>query len=235
MGSSKIADVCVCALFYGAEDKHFKLAQRFFNDALRELGQCNVEFRFGCNAVGSATENLLNHEIQNHFPRAKVFNSSYNLMKYPMMREMLHQPFIRAPVTMWFDHDSYLDVPATPGAVKQWLARVQKTVTGCNLIGSVQKTKLTPVQLAWCQNKPWFKKELADNYLSYVIGGWWAIRTHLLGELNWPAREFQQKHGDVFLGAMFKHNNLPLCFFRDGVRINVNDAGVEAAAPRSVF
>ena len=53
------ADACICILFYGAEEKHFRLAQRVLNEPMRCLAKRNIAFRFGCNAVGDATLKFL--------------------------------------------------------------------------------------------------------------------------------------------------------------------------------
>lgn len=225
------ADVCICVLFYGAEDKHFKLAQRVLNDPMRCLAKRNIEFRFGCNAVGAATTDYLMEQMNTHFHRAILFHSPENIMKYPMMRQMFYTPPIQAPFTMWFDHDSYLE---PDGDVNDWLDRVLKNVEGCNLLGSMQKGTVTAEYLAQQADQPWFNPECDKTYLSYVVGGWWTIKTELLKRFDWPPADLQQKNGEILLSAMFKHQNLSLCHFREGVRVNVNDAGVEAAAPRTI-
>lgn len=226
-----IADVCICVLFYGAEDNHFKLAQRVLNKPMRELARRNIEFRFGCNAVGAATTHYLMGQIADHFPRAILFHSSQNIMKYPMMRQMIYSPPTRAPITMWFDHDSYIDPDVD---IDVWLDGVTKNVNGCNFIGSVHKGALAVTQLDWFASQPWFNPAYDKKYLSYVAGGWWTIKTELLHKFNWPPENLQQKGGDILLGAMFKHQNISFCHFRRGVRVNANDAGVEAVAPRTM-
>lgn len=222
------ADVCICVLFYGAEDTHFKLAQRVLNAPLRCLAKRNIEFRFGCNAVGEDTARLLAQQVTEHFHGAALFQSLENIMKYPMMRQMFHAAPIRAPVTLWLDHDSYLALDESDN-VDDWLDRVIKQVNGCNLLGSIQKAKLSEEQLAWATQQPWFKSDLSALYLSYPLGGWWAIKTELIYRFDWPPPSFQQKGGDVLLGALFKHHNLPFCHFRNGVRVTANNAGVESA------
>ncbi|NDD53094.1 hypothetical protein EBZ39_04305 [bacterium] len=225
------ASVCVCVLFYGAEDKHFKLAQRVLNEPMRELAARNVSFRFGCNAVGPDTTQFLVQQIADYFHSATIFHSAENLMKYPMMRRMLYEPAVREPITMWFDHDSYLE--PTDGA-HNWLDRVITHVNGCNLVGSVERAKLPDEQLRWIEQQPWFNPEYEKTYLPYVIGGWWAIKTELLYQFNFPPAGFQQKYGERVLGAAFKHQDIRFCHFREGVKINVNDSGVETAAPRTM-
>lgn len=225
------ADVCICVLFYGAEDKHFKLAQRVLNAPMRCLAKRNIEFRFGCNAVGAETTFFLQRQISDHFHRALLFHSPENIMKYPMMRRMLYEPPIKAPVTMWFDHDSYLD---PEDDVNDWLDRVLKNVAGCNLLGSVQKNVISAEYISKQTAQPWFNPDCDKTYLSYVVGGWWTIKTDLLLRFDWPPSDLKQKNGEIVLSAMFKHQNLSLCHFREGVRVNVNDSNVEAAAPRTI-
>ena len=222
------ADVCICVLFYGAEDKHYKLAERVLNEPMRCLAKRNIEFRFGCNAVGSATTSFLQRQIAEHFHNAVLFHSATNIMKYPMMRQMLHQPPIRAPITLWFDHDSYFP---EDHQVDDWFNSVMIHLNGrCDMIGSVQKAKLSDDQAAWVATQPWFNSDCDKLYLSYATGGWWAVKTEILRRFDWPHSTLQQKGGDVILGALFKHQNLSICHFRGGLQVSANSAGVEAAA-----
>lgn len=226
-----VADVCVCVLFYGADDKHYRLAERVLNKPLQALAERNVEFRFGCNAVGQKTLTLLQRQISSYFDAAVLFNSHSNILKYPMMREMFHAPPIRAPITMWFDHDSYID-PETD--VDGWLSRITKQLSGCDMVGSVQISRLADEQRTWVEMQPWKTKDSNTQYVSHVIGSWWAINTRLLMTYNWPPVSLNQKGGEILLGELFRQQNLHLCHFREGVRINVNEAGVEAAQPRTM-
>jgi hypothetical protein len=226
------AEACVCILFYGDEDRHFKLAQRVLNEPMRKLAERNVHFRFGCNAVGTATSDFLVQQIAEHFHNAVLFYSKENIMKYPMMRLMFHSPPIKAPVTIWFDHDSYLESHADDGV--DWLDRVLKQFYCCDMQGSVYKAQLSEEQAAWAEEQPWFDARPARPYLSYALGGWWAIKTEILQKWNWPPADLQQKNGDRLLGTLFEQQALKLCHFRGGVCVNANDAGVEASVPRTI-
>lgn len=225
------AEACICVLFYGADEKHFKLAQRVLNEPMRCLAGRNIEFRFGCNAVGDATTDFLRQQISDHFHDAVLFHSPQNIMKYPMMREMFHAPRIRAPVTIWFDHDSCI-VPEADA--NRWLDRVMQQLTHCDMLGSVQRAKIDDEHVDWIARQTWYTGKNINPYVSYAIGSWWAIKTPLLAQFDWPADMFKQKTGDVVLGELLRQNDLCVCHFRDDVRINVNDAGVEAATPRTI-
>lgn len=225
------ADACICILFYGAEEKHFRLAQRVLNEPMRCLAKRNIAFRFGCNAVGDATLKFLLQQIANHFHGATLFHSPDNIMKYPMMRQMFHSLPINAPLTIWFDHDSYLADDVDAG---DWLDRVSMHFNYCDMVGSVYKAKLPEEQERWVSTQNWFKSDEARTYVSYALGGWWTLKTDLIQQWNWPPTDFKQKNGDIVLGSLFQHQNLKLCHFRDGVCINANDAGIEGTAPRTI-
>lgn len=225
------AAVCVCILFYGAGEKYLKLAQRVLNSPMRDLATQNVEFRFGCNAVGESTAAFLREQIDKHFHRAIVFEQPVNLFKYPMMRRMVHSLPITAPITMWFDHDSHLDADLN---VARWIGRITQQLSGCDMIGSVQRSGLKPEHADWLKNQEWHGGKEPGRYVSHAVSSWWAINTLLLYQYNWPAPDLKQKDGDVLFGELFKQNNLLLCHFRDGVLININDAGVEAAVSRTM-
>lgn len=225
------AEACVCILFYGADDKYFKLAQRILNEPMRQLAERNIEFRFGCNSVGSATREFLQQQIAECFHGALVFDSVENIMKYPIMRRMFYSPPITAPVTLWFDHDSYL----TPEIdAHNWFDRVMRHFNTCAMVGSVYTAQLFPEQADWVLKQPWCSKEHARSYMSYASGGWWGAKTELLQRHNWPPSDFKQKHGDRVLGALCKHQGLSVCHFRDGVCVNVNESGVEVVAARTI-
>lgn len=225
------AAACVCVLFYGAGEKYLSLAKRVLNAPMRQLANLDVEFRFGCNAVGESTREYLHEQASVYFPRAVFFKESQNVFKYPLMRRMFNEQLINAPVTIWFDHDSYIAEDVDAAA---WLQRIIRQLGSCKMIGSIHKGKLTDSQLAWVNQQAWTTTDAEPHYLSYATGSWWALNTDVLYRYNWPPPNLQQKGGDLLLGELFKQQNLSLCHFRDGLRINVNDAGVEAPQARTV-
>lgn len=225
------AAACICILFYGSSDKYLQLAQRVLNKPMQLLAERNIEFRFGCNAVGNDTRNFLQQQIADHFRSARVIEQISNLFKYPMMRRMFNCAPISAPITMWFDHDSYID-PETD--VDSWLERVTRQLSACDLIGSVHLSRLAAEHESWLAKQPWKIKENASHYVQHVSGSWWAINTPVLQKYDWPPPNLQQKGGDILLGELFRQQGLRLCHFRDGLRINVNDAGVESPEARTM-
>lgn len=223
------ADVCVCVLFYGHDDYCFQLAQRVLNQPMRELAKQNVEFRFGCNAVGPATRDFIREQVALFFPRASVIDSAENAHKYPMMRRLFHDQPLTAPITMWFDDDSCF-APDTD--VVKWLPRIQRQLIAPTVLGSVYTTRLTDKQIDWVQQQSWYNGKLPQPYVKFVLGSWWATRSDILTRFDWPPPFKTRRGADVMLGELCRQHNFTLAHFRDGVRINANSAGVEFAGSK---
>jgi hypothetical protein len=226
------ADVCVCILFYGDDEKCYQLAQRVLNSPMRQLARHNVEFRFGLNAVGAPTRALVHDAVARDFPGALVVEPEKNIFKYPMMRRLLHDRALRAPITMWFDDDSCL---STDCDVAAWLPRVQKLLEAHAMVGSVYRQRLLGNQAEWIKNQWWYAGKPVQSYVKFVTGGWWAIRSEVLLRFDWPLPELKHRGGDVMLGALCEQHGLTLGHFRDQLWINANDEGVESKSPRRGF
>lgn len=227
------ADVCVCVLFYGADDYCCQLAQRILNRPMRELGESNVEFRFGFNAVGNATRwSVASFTDASDYVVPVVVDSPKNIYKYPMMRRLFHDKPITAPLTMWFDDNSYIDPDID---TEVWLSRVRTQMAHCAAIGSVYTQGLIGNQAAWIKSQPWFNGKEPTPYVKYISGGWWVAQTDVLRRFDWPPPEVKHYGGDVMFGELLRQHDLQLCHFRDGVMIQVNESGVESASPRRGF
>lgn len=223
------ADLCVCVLFYGQDEQCFQLAQRVLNAPMRELARHNVEFRFGFNAVGAETKAYVKEAIEQHFHGAMWVEPEENIFKYPIMRRMLHERPLKAPVTMWFDDDSCL---APTCDVARWLPRVLKLLDTYAMVGSLYRQRLLGGQAEWIKSQWWYNRKPVQPYVKFITGGWWAIRSSALLRFDWPIPDLKHRGGDVMLGALCAQHDLPITHFRDGVWINANDQGVESKAPR---
>lgn len=220
---------CVCVLFYGSDDYCFKLAQRVLNEPMRELASLDVDFRFGLNAVGERTRQFVRRQASLFFKNAVVFESRSNILKYPMMRELFAARDITAPFVVWFDDDSCF-APST--CAENWLARITAQMRVCALAGSVRRSRLVGGQAEWIRAQSWFAGKEPVPYVQFVSGSWWTATSAVLRQFDWPPPDMRQKGADVMLGELCRQHNLPIAHFRDGVWINANDDGVEAAAPR---
>lgn len=227
------AELCVCILFYGADDYCCQLAKRILNRPMRELAENNIEFRFGFNAVGADTQHVVDAflDAADYAVRARV-ESAVNIYKYPMMRKLFYDTPLTAPVTMWFDDNSYIDPETDVGT---WYDRILQQLNYCAAIGSVYTASLEGNQAAWIKSQPWFNGKEPTPYVKYAAGGWWAAQTEVLQRHNWPVPEIKQYGGDVMLGELLRQHDLPLCHFRDNVMIQANASGVESVTQRRGF
>ncbi|NBT75188.1 MAG: hypothetical protein EBT15_04315 [Betaproteobacteria bacterium] len=223
------AMVCVCVLFYGSDATCFKLAQRVLNAPMRVLARQPVEFRFGCNAIGDDTRAFIRQQIAEHFPQAMLFESAENAQKYPMMRRLFYAQPTTAPLTMWFDDDSCI---AAETDVTAWLPRIQQQLSFHDFVGSIYRTRLEGNQAAWIKAQPWYAGKEPQAYVKFPAGSWWAGRTDVLRRFDWPPETLTHRGVDVMLGELCRQQDLLLGHFRDGVWINANADGVEAAGSK---
>jgi len=228
MQADGAADFCICALLYGADSTCTQLAHRLLNAPMRQLSALGAEFRFGLNAVGPETQNLV-HEFAAEYKNVKIINSVENIFKYPMMRRLFYDSPLLAPHVMWFDDDSCI-TPDT--SVVAWLGRVRQQLTAATLIGSIYKQSLIGRQADWIKSQWWYTGKPIRNVISFATGGWWAAKTSDLIRFNWPLPEIRHRGGDVMLGELCYQNDLKIGHFRDNLWINANNAGVESKSPR---
>lgn len=227
------ADLCVCVLFYGADDYCSQLAARLLNRAMRELAEYNVEFRLGFNAVGYDTRKAVaTFTDASDYVVPVVVDSAKNLYKYPMMRRLFYDKPLTAPLTMWFDDNSYIDPDIDVGV---WFERIRTQMQHCATIGSVYTQGLVGKQAEWIKAQPWFNGKEPVPYVKYASGGWWVAQTDVLRRFDWPSPDIKHYGGDVMFGELLRQQDLQLCHFRDGVMIQANDSGVEAVSPRRGF
>jgi hypothetical protein len=218
-------ELCVCVLLYGSDDYCYRMAERVINAPLKELGARNCDFRFGLNAVSDKTRDLVLEAVAVNFSGAVVVDCPENIFKYPMMRRLLAARPLLAPITMWFDDDSCI-VPGVDTAV--WLARIQQQMQACAMLGSIYRERFIGSQAEWVKAQPWYNGKPTGPYTQFAAGGWWAIRTAVLTQFNWPAAVFRHRGGDIMLGELLRQHDLPLGHFRDNLWINANEYGVEA-------
>jgi hypothetical protein len=224
------ADVCVCVLFYGTDDYCYSLAQRVLNRPMRQLADLGAEFRFGLNAVGAPTRELVMSFAEK--TGAAITESSVNIYKYPIMRRMFYEKQLHASATMWFDDNSFISPDADAA---RWLQRVLNQLSSCTMLGSVYTQGLVGKQPEWVRNQPWFAGKEPGPYVKYAAGGWWTIQTEALRRLDWPTKNVKHHGGDVMLGEALKQQDMLLCHFRDDVMIQANANGLESAQKRRGF
>ncbi|NDE17621.1 hypothetical protein EBZ80_22115 [bacterium] len=158
-----------------------------------------------------------------------LFESAENAQKYPMMRRLFYAQPTTAPLTMWFDDDSCI---AAETDVTAWLPRIQQQLSFHDFVGSIYRTRLEGNQAAWIKAQPWYAGKEPQAYVKFPAGSWWAGRTDVLRRFDWPPETLTHRGVDVMLGELCRQQDLLLGHFRDGVWINANADGVEAAGSK---
>jgi hypothetical protein len=130
---------------------------------------------------------------------------------------------------MWFDDDSCL---AQDVDVEKWLPRLTQQVGHHSVVGSIYRTRLAGNQAAWIKAQPWYAGKEPATYVSFPAGSWWAAQTAVLQQFDWPPHTNTHRGVDVMLGELCRQQDLALGHFRDGVWINANADGVEAAGSK---
>ena len=62
--------------------------------------------------------------------------------------------------------------------------------------------------------------ESASVRFDFVTGGFWALRTQVIHQLDWPDPRLVQAGEDFLLAEALRQNGLTLGHFSDGIRIN---------------
>ena len=218
----------IFALLYG---NHPELAARCVSSIAPYVGD-RAELRVGLNTVGGKTRKMVNSQAGPGGAISKVYDYGENILKYPMMRRMFHDPDapIKTPYIMWFDDDSFVKPDASQQ--RPWLDIVSEAISQADMLGSVYSLNYRGDQHKWIAAQPWYAGKAARPKASFATGGWWCIRTEVVQQYNWPPEALQHRGGDVMLGELLRQQDRTLKQFRTGVAINANDAGQESKAAR---
>lgn len=222
----------ICSLFYG---DHPKLAQRCLTSISESLQSGNSyvqDFRLACNAVTEDTRQIVRdfalRAWEDHRIPSRIFYAG-NVFKYPIMRRMFyaHEPL--APVTMWFDDDSYFDpIPPT-----KWWREIWVQLEEADMLGQLWLMPIQGNQWEWIQSQPWYNPDVGKPHKKYrggpcfefCQGAWWVIRSKILKQHDWPLAEIRHNGGDSMLGELLRHQGFRLGRFYGNVRINADDQG----------
>lgn len=219
------SEFTICALMFG---DYPQLAERLLGSLCTGVWDSRGELRVGANQVSSATMKV----ILNYVHEDQVHIGEKGVLKYPMMRRLLYcEPLAR--YTMWFDDDSWIDPQAPSG----WFNSVRASLQSYDMVGAPYRMRLRGNQHLWIQDQPWYTGKIvhARDSIAFITGGWWAIKSDILKDHDWPTRELQHNGGDILLGALCRQQGYRLGRFTSGVRINANDTGKCSTASRRGF
>ena len=210
--------VTVCVLCYG---DHPALCRRFLDGLVKNTPAPLFRLRAGMNAVGEATRALLEETRARHSD-VRLYDSPTNLLKYPMMRRLFHEPPLETEWTVWFDDDSYVERSDwLRGLALRAEATPDAEVLGPPRAIRVAEDMRTLVHEApWSQGRPFEKDAAGEETIRFPAGGFWAIRSRTLTELDWPDVRLKHNGGDVLLGEALRQTGRLQRGFHHGVRVN---------------
>lgn len=215
--------VTICVLAYGP---HAALADRLLGSLYTNTDPRLFQLRAGLNEAGPTTRRLF-RDYSAQFNNVTLFTSSKNIFKYPMMRRMFYEPALSTLWTIWCDDDTHF-------TRHDWLQRLGLRIECSPDVSMWGKPyvlwRRDKFILDWIRAASWYRglrcvrgkdpkgKDAAK--FSFATGGFWAIRTDVLRQLNWPDPRLVHVTGDFLLGEALRQNHLRIGRFDYGVKIN---------------
>ena len=215
--------VTICVLAYGS---NVRIAGRFLASLYHYTDPCLFQLRAGLNAVEPETHKLF-RQYASRFGNVTLFVSRQNIFKSPMMRRMFYDPPLATRWTIWCDDDTHF-------FRHDWLHRLglkMERRPQASMWGKEYTLWRSDAQVAeWIKAATWYRgRRLVRGRnpegsqavkFRFVTGGFWAIRTEVLPQLDWPDPRLIQAHDDFLLGEAFRQNELITGYFDYGVEIN---------------
>jgi len=194
-----------------------------------------IRLRLGLNSVCRETEEVL-EQLLPYFDVELLIHSETNLYKNGMMRRLFYDEPIHTPWTIWFDDDSF----AFRG---DWLHLLQI------------ESRLRPEMDMWghkffvhgddwvrdfISSANWFRglelvpDDQPGNFrVNFAAGGFWALRTSWIYELEWPDRRLVHIAEDVMFGEALRQTGARVGHAHSGVKVNQAKRRTPPEMPRA--
>jgi len=213
----------ICVLTYGP---HASLARRFLTSLYEKTDPALFHLRAGLNEVEPGTHELF-REYAKRFGNIEVFDEPVNVFKCPLMRRMFYEPAIMTAWTLWCDDDTFF-------TRADWLQRLALKIERkprAAMWGSVHLVWRRDAFIRdWIRAARWYRGVAWQRGVNpqgqeatefrFATGGFWAIRTEIIRQLDWPDPRLIQAHDDFLLGEALRQNQLEVGNFCRGVKIN---------------
>jgi GT2 family glycosyltransferase len=215
--------VTICVLAYGP---HAALAKRLLSSIYDHTDPRLFYLRAGLNEAGPATRKLF-RDYAARFKNVTLFTEPKNIFKYPIMRRIFYDAPLPSRWTLWCDDDTHFTRP-------DWLQRLGLKIECSPDVMMWGKPYVLwrhdPFVLEWIKAAKWYRglhcvrgndpQGRDATKFSFATGGFWAIRTDVLRQLNWPDPRLVHTTGDFLLGEALRQNRLTIGRFDYGVKIN---------------
>jgi GT2 family glycosyltransferase len=222
----------ICLLCYG---DHAPLAERVLSSLWRHTDPHAFRLRVAANAPSAATLEVLDRWLPRFRTELSVI-SAVNLYKAPMMRRLLHDEPLETGWTLWFDDDSYV-------FRDDWLFLLQcqsRLHPQVAMWGQRFFIRAGELHRQFIRTASWYRDvelaadDVSGRYrVSFIAGGFWAIRTHWLKDLHWPDPRLVHFGDDYMLGEALRQHGALLGNAYSGVAINHAARRAPADTPRT--
>jgi hypothetical protein len=213
----------ICVLAYGA---HSSLARRFLDSLYHHTDPELFQLRAGLNEVELETRRLFQSYAE-RFRNVAIFAEAKNIFKYPLMRRMFHAPPLPSAWTVWCDDDTHFTRSDWLHRLAMKIERNPEEAMWGQLYGLCSHNPLMPVWIkaaSWYRGLPWMRGTDSDGCdgieFRFATGGFWAVRTAILRQLDWPDTRIIHADGDFLLAEALRQNGLKTGRFDYGVAIN---------------
>jgi hypothetical protein len=224
--------VTVCVLCYG---DYPELAKRVLGSLLNLTQKGTYRLRLGLNSVSAQTRSAIAGLVGDLDPEL-VIESDTNLYKSPMMRRLFYEVPLGTKWTVWFDDDSYV-YRADWLQMLSWHSRMQPLT---DMWGKRLYVRGNESYRQYIQEAAWFRGLELDIdpddatlcRLNFIAGGFWAIRTQCLHEIEWPDARLLHFGDDYMLGEALRQNRKSLGQCYSGVAISQAKRRAPEGTPR---
>lgn len=216
----------VFVLLYG---KYPDMHRRCLRELLATVPIKRMELRVGSNELCPESAALVDELVQNG-QIALHYAHPDNRFKYPVMREMFHDPNnpILTPYTIWMDDDTFV------GKTSNWMPLLAETIvenhsSGFRQYGPLYSWKLSARQQAGIQAATWYRGRYFQTTYGneapngdkawFSTGSFWAIETALIKVAEIPDVRLGHNGGDILIGEQIHQAGFRTKAFSNGKSI----------------
>jgi hypothetical protein len=147
------------------------------------------------------------------------------------VRQMIHteETPLDTEYFMWFDDDSCILNEMTGDA---WLDSLEAKLLSADMLGKIYAIKVLGKQWEWVQAQPWYTGQPKPNNFKFCTGGWWAIKSSILKQHNWPIPELVHRGGDVMLGELCRQQGYVIANAPKNLGINCDLNNIKRESKR---
>ncbi len=215
--------VTICVIFFG---RHPDLAQRFLTNLYRYTRANSFSLRIGLNAACAETVELA-YAVAREHENIWIHPEPGNIFKSPLMAKLFSLKPIDTDWVIWFDDDSF----PYRGDWLPGLRLKMETQPGIDVWGDLFFIDADQAAVQFISTASWFRGKPFNHLnpsggwserplLSFVTGGFWAVRTEVLKALQWPDPRLVQTEDDYMFGEALRQNGYRMGRYKSGVRIN---------------